>query len=199
MLHAKKTSMKTLNIFLLLLISTFINSCSTPKHISTIESNTYDEKNNQTTFNILPFGSLTMQGKWTQFSYNQISFQHNFRNADSVIVAVAINQTTSYPFNKPNLTPNEFVKDFYEWDSKYLSAQINGSRNITKQDTINHYIIWQITADNEKYKVDNHYLFGCENGISFTVFVSTPKWTNDQKENFIESVYRNKTVGKCCK
>lgn len=190
-----KSTIKIISVFLLAIMT----SCMAPKAVSTIESNTYDGKTNQTTFNKFPFGSLSIPGKWTKISYNQVSRQHNFKNADSVLTAVAINQTSSYPFCKPNMTSNEVVKEFYEWDSKYLADNLNGKRTIIKQDSVNHFIVWQITADNEKYKVDNHYLFGCENGIIFTVFVATDKWTNEQKVEHLQTVYKNKTVGTCCK
>jgi len=193
MRHAKTN--KIIHLFIL----TIVTSCMAPKAISTIESNNYDDKANQTTFTKLPFGSISIPGKWTKVSYNQVSRQHNFKNADSVLTAVAINQSSSYPFYKLNMTSNEVVKEFYEWDSKYLAENINGKRTIIKQDTVNQFIVWQITADNEKYKVDNHYLFGSENGIIFTVFISTKKWTNEQKVEYLQTVYKNKTVGNCCK
>ncbi len=168
-----------------------------PKTISTIESNSYDDKINQTTFNKLPFGSIGIPGKWTKVSYNQVSGQHNFTNADSIFTAVAINRASSYPFYKRNMNSNETVKEFYEWDSQYLVGQINGERTIVKQDTTNHFIVWHIKAEN-KYNIDNHYLFGCENGIIFTVFIDTKKWSEQQKVNFLETVYKTKTVGNCC-
>jgi hypothetical protein len=176
-----------------------ITSCVAPKTISIIESSSYDDKRNQTTYNKIPFGSLSIAGKWTKGAYNQVSRQQNFKNADSVIIAVAINRATSYPFYKANESSNEIVKEHYEWDSKYLADNIKGKRTIIKQDTVNHFIIWQITSDSEKYKVDNHYLFGCENGIIFTVFISTEKWRDEQKIEYLQDIYKNKTVGTCCK
>lgn len=65
MRQTKKKLMRIPSIFLLLFISIFINSCSTSKYVSTVESNTFEEKTNQTTFNNLPLGSVTMPGKWT--------------------------------------------------------------------------------------------------------------------------------------
>ncbi|HEY4799890.1 MAG TPA: hypothetical protein VII99_12495, partial [Bacteroidia bacterium] len=177
---------------------TAVISCMAPKSVSTIESNSYDDKTNLTTFNKFPFGSISIPGKWTEVSYNKVSGQHNFKNTDSILTAVAINRASSYSFYKPNMTANNIVKEFYEWDSKYLADNINGNRTIIKQDTVNHFIVWQITADNEKYKIDNHYLFGSENGIIFTVFISTKKWSNEQKTDFVQTVYKNKTVGTCC-
>jgi len=190
-----KLTIKTISLFLLVIVT----SCMAPKAISTIESSNYDDKTNLTTFSKLPFGSIGIPGKWTKVSYNQVSGQHNYMNADSVFTAVAINRASSYSFYKPNMTSNQTVKEFYEWDSKYLADNMNGTRTIIKQDTVNHFIVWQIKADNEKYKVDNHYLFGSENGIIFSVFVSTKKWTNEQKTEHLQTVYKNKTVGNCCK
>jgi hypothetical protein len=170
-----------------------------PKSISTLVSNNYDEKTNFTTFTKFPLGSLSIPGKWTKVSYNQVSTQHNFENADSVWTAVAINQARSYSFYKNNMTANQTVKEFYEWDSKYLADEIQGTRNIIALDTINQFIIWQLTADNDKYKLNNHYLFGSENGIIFSIFISTEKWTDEQKIEFLKTVYKNKTVGNCCR
>ena len=188
----------TIKITCLLLLS-IVTSCMLPKAISTIESNNYDDKLNQTTFTKFPFGSISIPDKWTKVSYNEFSRQHKFKNSDSVFTAVAINQASSYSFYKPNMTSNEVVKEFYEWDSKYLSDNINGSRIVIKQDTVNHFIVWQILADNEKYKIDNHFLFGSENGIIFSISITTKKWTNEQKIEHLLAVYKNKTVGNCCK
>jgi hypothetical protein len=169
-----------------------------PKAISIIESNHYDAKTNQTTFVKIPFGNISIPGKWTKISYNRVSRQHNFMNADSILTAVSINKASSYTFYKPNLTSNEIVKEYYEWDSKFLADTIKGNRTVIKQDTVNHYILWQLTADNEKHRLNNHFLFGCENGILFTVYISTEKWTNQQKVAFLETVYKTKTAGSCC-
>lgn len=184
---------------LYIFVLAFVASCFAPqKTVSTLESTNYDETKDQTTFNKFPFGSLSMQGKWKKVSYNPISHQHNFRNIDSIFVAVAINQASSYPFYKYNMSSNKTVKEMYDWDSKYLAEQIHGSRTVLKQDTINHFILWQLTCDTLKRHVDTYYLFGCENKLIFSVMVDTEKWDRNQKINFMQSVYKNKTVGNCC-
>jgi hypothetical protein len=170
----------------------------TSKYVSTIESINYDDKTNQTTFNKLPYGSISIHGgKWTKVSYNEISGQHNFKNADSIFCAVLINRASSYPFYKPKMTSNEIVKAMYEWDSKYWTEQTGAKTPLLKQDTTNHSLIWQISLDN-KYKVDNYYLIGSENGLIFTIMVDTKKWDLTQKIIFLETVYKNKKVGTCC-
>jgi len=186
----------TINILFVFILA-IVTSCLAPKVVSTIESNYYDNKTNHTTFSKIPFGSISIPGKWTKVSYNQVSGQHNFKNADSIFSAVAINRASLYPFYKPKMTSNEIVKDMYEWDSNYWVTQTNGNRKTLKQDTTNHFIIWKFSADNN-YKVDNYYLFGSENGVVFTVFIDTDKWDLTQKINFLQMVYKNKTVGTCC-
>ena len=184
--------------FILLIIG-IMTSCMAPKYISTIVTDTYDEKKDQTTYMVFPFGSLSLPGKWTKTAYNKISGQQNFKNKDSLGTALLINRNSGYSFYTKEMSPNKFVKAMYQWDSDYFSSQFKGNCKILKQDTINHYIIWQITADNEKNKFDNVYLFGSENGIVFTVRAPIENVTLSQKIEFVQTVYENKTVGTCCK
>ena len=184
-----------LYVFIIVLVA----SCFAPqKAVSTLESTNYDETKNQTTFNKFPFGSLSMPGKWKKVSYNPTSHQHNFRDIDSIFVAVAINQASSYPFYKYQMSSNKTVKEMYEWDSKYLADRIHGSREILKQDTTNHFILWHLSCDTVNCDVDTYYLFGCENKLIFSVMVDTKKWDPNQKINFMQTVYKNKSVGNCC-
>ena len=199
MRHAYQPDMKLINRILTVLLIATLTFCTTNKYVSTIESDKYDDNIDQTIFTKFPLGTVTIPGKWTKISYNQVSGQHHFMNVDSAMTAIAINQASSYPFYKPKMTPNTIVQEFYEWDSKYLAEKIKGERSVIKRDTTNHFIIWQITADTEKRKIDTYYLFGSENGIVFTILGPTKKWTNEQKVIFLETVYKNKTVGNCCK
>jgi hypothetical protein len=142
-----------------------------------------------------PLGSLGLPGKWYKSFYNETSGQHNFRDKDSILSAVAINPSSSYPFYKKDMSSNTFVKAMYEWDSQYLANKIKGESNIIIQDTTNHFILWQLKNDSG---MENFNLFGCEKGIVFTVFIVTKKWTSEQKINFLQTVYKNRTVGNCC-
>ena len=146
-----------------------------------------------------PYGSISLPGQWTKTFFNQNSGQQNFKNKDTLSTALLINRASGYPFYTKAMTSNQFVKAMYEWDANYMTAQINGNSKIIMQDTANHFIVWQIIADNDKYQIDNLNLFGCENGIVFTVLAPTAKkLTNEQKINFVRTIYENKTVGTCC-
>jgi hypothetical protein len=194
----RQTYMKSTIKILILSFLTIVTSCMGPKYVSTIVSDHYDKNKDQTTYTKFPYGSLSLPGQWTKTSLNQVSGQQNFESKDSLSTALLINQASSYPFYVKGMTSNEFVKAFYEWDSKYFIDNIKANCSIIKQDTVNHFIIWQIIAHNDKYNVENQYLFGCENGLVFTIFAPTRKLTFEQKIDFMETVYKNKTVGTCC-
>lgn len=186
--------MKTTPYLTLLLF--FALSCSSSKRISTIESSTYDEVSNQTTYSVLPLGSVALPGEWQKTRYNDVSNQQNFLSADSIPTAIAINQASFYPFYKQHLTSHELVRAMYQWDAQYFAEQLGAKTPILLEDTTNHFILWQILS--EPKGIDNYYLFGCENGIIFTVYIHTTKWDLKEKMNFLQTVYRSKTVGNCC-
>lgn len=144
-----------------------------------------------------PFGSISLPGKWAKTFYNEISGQQNFINADSITVAVAINQASAYPFYTLGMSSNEIVDAMYVWDADYFKEQTGANTPLIKHDTVDHFIIWQIKADN-RYKIDNHYLFGCEKNTIFSVFISTTKWSPAQKIEFLETAYQRKTIGTVC-
>lgn len=187
--------MKTIYLYVTLFIAVAV-SCTTYNYVSTIESTKYDKNSDKTTYTVLPFGVVILPGKWNKTTFNNVSYQQNFKNVDSVSSAVCINQASNYPFYKPNMTSNQIVKEMYEWDAQYWAQRIGAKTPVLKSDTTNHFIIWQIKE--EKYKVDNYYLFGCEKGIVFTVFINSQKWDSTEINSFLETVYRSKTVGSCC-
>jgi len=137
-----------------------------------------------------------MPGEWTKSSYNQNSRQQFFKNEDDVSTAIAINKASSYSFYNSNMNSNQIVKEFYEWDSKYLADNIQGSRSIIKIDNDNHFIIWKLVANNEQHNLNNYYLFGSENGIIFNLYVATDDWTEEQKIEYLVRAYNNRKVGR---
>ncbi|MBX7052457.1 MAG: hypothetical protein K1X54_10520 [Flavobacteriales bacterium] len=180
----------------LTLLLLFTLSCSSSKHISTLVSSTYDEVSNQTTYNVLPLGSVVIPGEWTKTTYNDVSNQQNFTMSNGVSTAIAINQASIYPFYQPQLSTHDLVREMYKWDAQYFAEQLGTETPILLEDSTQHFIIWQILS--EPKGIDNYYLFGCENGIIFTVFLNAKEWDIQEKMNFLQTAYRNKTVGNCC-
>lgn len=142
---------------------------------------------------------MSLPGQWKKVNYNEVSKQHFFNDADSVLLGLAINPAKNYPFYKSGMPPNQIVQEMFNWDSNYFEENIGIKGKIIEQNTSKHFILWQVEGKQKDREFDNHLLFGSEKGIVFTVFVSTSKWSKEKKENFMRSVYESKTVGECCK
>jgi hypothetical protein len=191
--HMRIITMKIRTILLISFLTTLLYvGCQSTKSVSTIISDKYDSPTNQTTFEKFPLGSVKIPGKWTKTSYNEVSRQHFFKNVDSVFVAIAINLNTHYPFFVKGMTDSASVIAFYEWDSKFLADQIKGTRTILKYDSINQSIIWHLT---DKKEIDSYYLYGCDKGKIFGLFISTNKWNEAEKTNLLETIYKNRIAG----
>ncbi len=186
---------KIIHVITIILFFSIFIACSSTKSISTIVLDTYDAKTDLTTFEKSPLGSIKIPGKWTKTTYNELSKQYFFKNSDTILIAVAINLNSHYPFYSKGMTDNSFINEFYEWDSKFLADQIKGTRVILKNDTINHSIIWHL-YNNEN--INSYYLFGIEKGKTFTIFITTAKWDESKKIKFLQTVYNNKIVLNCC-
>ena len=122
-----------------------------------IIADSYDEKKNQTTLTLLPYGNIVFPDKWTKTSYNQVSKQHFFTNNDSTTVAVTKNPKEKYPFYKTNQTDNEFVTDFVKWDAEYWEKQGLTITTVDNQ-ADKGYILWQAKSDEKN--VNTIFLFG---------------------------------------
>ncbi len=85
-------------IHLSIVILVLLASCATQR-VSTIIGFDYDEKKNQTDYFVLPYGTVSIPGKWEKTNYYSISNQQFFKNADSIIIAVAFGPYDKYEFN----------------------------------------------------------------------------------------------------
>jgi len=172
-------------IFLVLL---FLNSCITNNSIPTLLSFNYDEKTNTTKYREYPLGALDIPGKWYNTRYSKISGQYFFKNQDSVSLAIAFNPANKYEFYKSNLSENELLKEYYEWDSKYLKELVNGERSIIKFDTVSKFIEYRIYND---IKVNSYLLIAIKRGILINFSINTKKWNEREKINFLDTLYKN--------
>ena len=78
-------------------------------------------------------------GHWEKTSYNSISRQQFFRNQDSVIIAISFGRFDKYEFNMNGAEAGyNFIKAFYEWDSKYFVESHGLKRQVLESDSINH-------------------------------------------------------------
>lgn len=164
-----------------------LTSCKTTQ-TSMIIADSYDEKKNQTTLTLLPYGNIVFPDKWTKTSYNQVSRQHFFTNNDSTTIAVTKNPRNKYPFFKPNQTDSEFVTDFVKWDSEYWEKQGLTITTIDNQSDTG-YILWQVKSDEKNVNII--FLFGSKNGLAYNFSGTSKKWTESKIKDFLVQLFND--------
>ncbi len=183
----KTNLIKTL---LLLLLTIVLTNCATQR-TSTIVGGEYNKTKNETNYFVLPYGSVTLPGKWEKTNYNTISRQQFFKNQDSVNIAIAFGRFDKYEFNKNGLqTGYNFVKAYYEWDSKYFVDSHGLERQMVESDSTNHFMVYRISGQIEKGKFDTYFLIGEKNGnISNFSISDTERWTDIEKTKFLKNLF----------
>jgi len=178
---------------LLLTMTILMTNCATQR-TSTLVGGEYNQTKNETDYFVLPFGSVTLPGKWEKTNYNTISRQQFFRNQDSVIIAIAFGRFDKYEFNMNGLqTGYNFVKAYYEWDSKYFVDSHGLKRQNIESDSTNNFMVYRIFGQIEKGEFDTYFLIGEKDGnISNFSISDTDKWTESEKINFLKSLFLTK-------
>jgi len=160
-------------------------SCKTTS-TSLIVGDSYNNKTDNTTLTILPYGNIVIPGQWTKTGYNSSSKQHSFiRESDSTFVSITKNPKGKYPFYKDSQTDFEFVTNFHKWDSDYRKEQ-GYKTEIIKENKETNYILWRILTD----EVDNTFLYGLKNGIAYNFMVAESKMNLNEKIVFLEKMYQ---------
>jgi hypothetical protein len=178
--------------FLLLLAGCVTQRTST----STITTSEYDPARNETSYLVVPLGSAYIPGKWTKTHFNTVSNQQFFTNKDTIILALAFTPCTGYEFNTTGSKKGfDFVKAFYEWDSKYFVDQ-GLKRSVLETDSTNKFMIYRIYSESKGSLIDTYFLAGEKNGSAsnFSITV-TDKWTNDEKVAFLKKLFLTKKEG----
>ena len=164
-----------------------LTSCKTTK-TSMIVADSYDEKKNQTTLTLLPYGNIVLPDKWTKTSYNQVSQQHFFTNNDSTTVAVTKNSKEKYPFFKPNQTDSEFLTDFVKWDAAYW-VKLGFTVATVDNQSEKGYILWQAKSDEKN--VNTIFLFGSKNGLAYNFSGTSKTWTETEIKDFLVQLFND--------
>ena len=171
----------------------FLTNCAT-QGTSTIVGGEYNAAKNETDYFVFPFGSVTLPGKWEKTNYNTASKQQYFINQDSVIIAIVFSRFDGYEFNTDGSQRGyNFVKAFYEWDSKYFIDSYGLKRQPIKNDSINNFMIFRIYGQIKEGEFDTYFLIGEKNGnISNFSISDTDKWSVSEKIKFLERLFLTK-------
>ena len=179
---------KIKNLFGLLLISVLVSSCMSLGNAaqSTIVGGEYKADKNITEYFVLPYGEVSLPGKWEKWQYDANARQQFFINDESVLIAISFGAVNDYDFNKKgSLKGYDFVKAYYDWESDYF-VKLGYEAKIIETDQSNNYIIWRLWGQ----KYDTYFLFGEREGrvSNFSVHI-TDKWTEEEKVKFLKSIY----------
>ncbi len=179
--------MRYLTIFGIICGLFSLNGCYPRKYVQYLESIRFDSIKQITRFDRLPLGYVEIPGNWHETRSDNVSKQQFFKNNDSVTIAIALWPKDRYGVYKKGQSDKSFLNDFYEWDSKYLADQIQGQRNILSQDSIqNNFILWRVYNDS---LVDSYFLFGIKQGTVYNLYVTSKKWSDIQKIEFLENLF----------
>ena len=85
-------------IILFAAVVSFISCGSAKQATSTIVGGDYDAKKNTTEYFVVPYGQVSIPGKWEKTSYNSAARQQFFRNDESVNIAVSFGPYDKYEF-----------------------------------------------------------------------------------------------------
>jgi hypothetical protein len=171
----------------------FLTNCAT-QTTSTIEGFKYDATKNETDYFVVPYGSVVLPGKWEKTNYDKSSHQQYFRNQDSVIISIRFGRINFFEFNKNGTqTGYNFIKSFYEWDSKYFVDSFGLKRQLLVSDSTNNFIAYRIYGQIEQGKFDTYFLIGENNGNFSNFSIShTDKLTEKEKTNILKNLFLNK-------
>lgn len=181
---------KIFRYFLFSILIILMTNCASQR-TGTIVGGEYNKSKNETEYFVFPYGSVEIPGNWKKTNYNTISRQQFFKNQDSVIIAIAFGRYNKCEFNLDgSQTGFNFVKAYYEWDSKYFIDSHGLKRQPLESDSINRFMIYRIYGLIEKGLFDTYYLIAEKNGnISNFSISSTDKWTDREKINFLKKLF----------
>lgn len=168
-----------------------VTSCS-PKMISTIEGANYDRKMDVTKYIVVPYGAVTMPGKWEKGKYVPISRQQYFKK-DSVELSVAFGAVESFEFFKRGLREFAFVKAYYEWESTYQAKNLKQNIQFITADSVNNYIMWRTYSD--KADIITLSAFrncNCDAGAFQNFTINAVNGEQDAKVRFLKDLYFGK-------
>jgi hypothetical protein len=167
-----------------------LTGCASQR-VSTLVGCNYDESKNQTDYLVLPYGSVSIPGKWEKTHYNSVSGQQFFTNSDSVRIAIGFTRFDQYEFNSDGSKKgNDFLQAFYEWESDYFVYTFGLYTQQMETNKISNYILYRLYGSANGGEFDTYFLVGEKNGIvsNFSV-TDTDKWTVEARIEFLKGLY----------
>ena len=182
------------NILILFCSVLLLTSCHIQHATSILTSADYDSNEDKTDYLYLPYGKVSLPGKWLKKEYDSNSKQQYFTNQDSVIIAIAFGPCNKFEFNADgNKKGFEFLEAFYNWDSKYFIEEHKLLVEKIEEDTTTNFILWHVESEDRKF--DTYLFSGISPNCIFSNFSiqATKKWSREKKIEFLQNLYLNES------
>jgi hypothetical protein len=164
-----------------------------PRMVPTITAGEYNAQRNQTDYIVMPYGSVSLPGKWIHGRYRQESRQQYFSNSDSSIVSIAFGQCNKLGFSTGGAVGYDFVKLYYKWENKYQTEILNQHVKLIASDSANKYMVWQVYGDNmNQFFLAGAHDCACGECAFQNYSIVSSKLTDEQKAKFLQDIYLEK-------
>jgi len=166
---------------LLLFVCVALSGCYDGQRTMLI-ADSYSPEKDVTTLQLIPYGDIKIPGKWTKTSFNESSKQHFFSNSDSISIAVALNPMKKYSFYQPDVSAEEFLTAFFNWEKDFYEQ--NGIA-VTKINREPNYVIFSVKKEN----INTILLFGAKEDMALNYAISSTKWDDSQRIKFLKTLF----------
>lgn len=159
----------------------------------TITAGVYNEKGNQTDYAVLPYGSVSLPGKWTHGRYRKESRQQYFYNSDSTTISVAFGPCDKLGFSTGGAQGYAFVKLYHNYDTKYQTEILGRKATIITEDSANKYMLWKVSGDGEtQYLLSGAKDCSCGECAFQNFTLVSRKLSEDQQVKLLRDIYLDK-------
>lgn len=165
------------------MLASLLSACAS-SWTSVLVEDHYDVGMDRTVLVVVPYGNISLPGKWTKTSYNDVSRQHFFSNGDSTTVAVAKQPREKYPFYAAGQSDPQFVTAFKDWEADYWRT--NGMLvSMIEDRSSDGLVVLNVSGDRGNATI----LFGSKNNYAYNLSVVTKRWDEPQVKKFLLDLF----------
>jgi hypothetical protein len=149
----------------------------------------FDESAGRTVYSTTPWGVVSIPDKWSAGKYNKNTGQQYFYHNDTATLIVSVGACKSYPFGKDGTAGYDFVRKYYEVESKY-NTMLEQPTHIIEENEKDRYIIWTMRADG----IDQYFICGvkhctCNECGYRTIHLKSRKYSVHKAIEFLKDAF----------
>lgn len=149
----------------------------------------FDEGAGRTIYATTPWGMVSIPDKWAAGKYNKATRQQYFYHKDTATLIVSVGACKSYPFGKDGTAGYDFVRKYYEVESKY-NGLLEQPTRIIEENKKDRYVIWTMRADG----IDQYVICGvkdctCNECGYRTIHLKSRKYSADKAVAFLKDAF----------